>query len=175
MAAFFMIESDRRKNEYKHSKRIWMRKLILALMTLLFPIAIQAQLHQNEDGKYYDKSNKPYTGTYIEYHPSGGKRIEMSLKEGQKHGKIIIYFENQTTKEVRSFKQDLMDGTWLTYNDKSIKIGEANYLDGLKHGKWYIWDDKGVLRYEMEYNKGVKTGKWTIFDENGKMVSEKVY
>jgi antitoxin component YwqK of YwqJK toxin-antitoxin module len=152
-----------------------MKKLILALSLFALPLLAVAQLHQKDDGKYYDKNENLYSGTYIEYYPSGGKRIEMNLLNGQKHGKISIYFENQDIQEIRSFNQDLMDGTWLTFNDKRIKIGEANYKNGVKHGKWYIWDEKGVLRYEMEYNNGQKTGKWVIYNEEGKMLSEKTY
>jgi len=152
-----------------------MKQLFLFLMLAAMPLLTHAQLVQKEDGKYYDKRGNLFSGTYIEYFPSGGKRIEMNISNGQKNGKIIIYFENQDTQEIRSFKEDLMDGTWLTFNDKRIKVGEANYKNGVKHGKWYIWDDNGVLRYEMEYNNGQKTGKWSIWDETGKLVSEKTY
>lgn len=152
-----------------------MKKVLTMAFLLAIPFLVSAQLLQKEDGKYYDKKGLLYTGTYIEYYPSGGKRIEMNLLNGQKHGKITIYFENQDTQEIRSFKQDLMDGTWLTFNNNRIKIGEANYKDGQKHGKWYIWDDNGVLRYEMEYSNGQKSGKWVIYDEKGKPVSEKTY
>jgi antitoxin component YwqK of YwqJK toxin-antitoxin module len=152
-----------------------MNKLLLIALISLMPTIVFSQLYQKDDGKYYDKKGALYTGTYIEYYPSGNKHIEMNLLNGQKHGKIIIYFDNQETNEIRSFKNDLMDGTWITFNIKGIKVGEANYKDGIKHGKWYIWDDNGVLRYEMEYNNGQKSGKWIIYDENGKQVSEKTY
>jgi antitoxin component YwqK of YwqJK toxin-antitoxin module len=152
-----------------------MKKLFIGFILLALPVLAMAQLHQKEDGKYYDKKDALYSGTYIEYYPSGGKRIEMNLLNGQKHGRITIYFENQDVQEIRSFNQDLMDGTWLTFNDKRIKIGEANYKNGVKHGKWYIWDENGVLRYAMDYENGQKTGKWVIYDEKGKVVSEKSY
>lgn len=105
--------------------------LLLSFLFLLSCIA-SAQLIQKEDGKYYSTNNELYSGTYIEYYPSGVKRIETSLLLGIKHGKTIIYFENEVINEIRSFNNDLMDGTWLTYNNKSMKIGEANYKNGIK-------------------------------------------
>lgn len=148
--------------------------LVFALC-LLFPAFSSGQLVQHEDGKLYDNSGKTFSGVYIEYYPAGNKRIEMNLQDGQKHGKTLLYFKNDSIQEIRSFYQDLMDGTWLTFNDKSVKIGEANYLKGIKHGKWYIWDDNGMLRYEMEYNNGIKAGVWKIWNEKGVLVNEKTY
>ncbi|MBN2743477.1 MORN repeat protein [Breznakibacter xylanolyticus] len=149
-------------------------KLIFGLL-LLLPAMSFAQLVQHDDGRFYDHAGKPYSGVYIEYYPGGNKRVEMNLTEGQKHGKTILYFKNDSVQEIRSFYQDLMDGTWITFNDKSVKVGEANYLRGVKHGKWYIWDDNGVLRYEMEYLNGAKCGTWKIWDDKGVLVNEKTY
>ena len=149
--------------------------LIVLAIFVIAPAFSYAQLIQKEDGKYYTKDGELYSGTYIEYYPSGTKRIEMSLLMGQKHGKTIIYFENGVINEIRSFKYDVMDGTWLTYNKESVKIGEANYKDGSKNGMWFIWDDNGVKRYEMQYYNGAKTGTWKIWDENGKLIDDKTY
>ncbi|MBN2166371.1 MAG: toxin-antitoxin system YwqK family antitoxin [Marinilabiliaceae bacterium] len=152
-----------------------MRQILFFILLVLYPFFSFSQLIIKEDGKYYTKNGELYSGTYVEYFASGVKRIETSLLQGQKHGKTIIYFENEVISEIRSYKYDLMDGTWLTFNDKSLKIGEANYKDGLKHGKWYIWDNNGVKRYEMEYKDGEKTGTWSIWNEKGIIVDEKKY
>jgi antitoxin component YwqK of YwqJK toxin-antitoxin module len=152
-----------------------MKQLFSILLLILITHLATAQLIQKDDGKYYNGNDELYSGTYIEYYPSGDKRIEMNLLLGQKHGTTIIYFDKQIVNEIRSFKHDLMDGTWLTFNQKSIKIGEANYLNGVKHGKWYIWDDNGTKRYEMEYENGAKVGTWRIWDEKGTLVEEKNY
>lgn len=147
----------------------------LLIIAILIPSLSFSQLILKEDNKYYNQKNELYSGTYIEYYPSGNKRIEMNLLLGQKHGKTIIYFDNEVINEIRSFNNDLMDGTWLTFNEKAIKVGEANYKNGIKHGKWYIWDDNGTKRYEMEYKEGVKFGIWRIWNKEGKLVAEKKY
>jgi antitoxin component YwqK of YwqJK toxin-antitoxin module len=145
------------------------------VLCFLMPSFSFAQLVQHEDGKFYNNEGKPYSGVYIEYYPTGSKRVEMNLVDGQKHGRTTLYFKNDSIQEIRSFYQDLMDGTWITFNDKSVRVGEANYLKGVKHGKWFVWDDNGVLRYEMEYRDGVKVGTWKIWNEKGVIVNEKTY
>lgn len=152
-----------------------MKKFILFVAALFLTGLAQAQLTQKEDGKLYDSNNVPYSGTYIEYHPSGSKRIEMTVAKGLKEGITRIYFENQTVQEERSFKANEMDGIWITYNESGVKIGEAAYQKGIKHGKWTVWDDQGVKRYEMFYKTGAKTGTWSIWDSTGKLVNQKEY
>jgi hypothetical protein len=149
--------------------------LLITALWLATQLPAFSQLIQKDDGKFYDNHNRLYTGTYIEYYPSGGKRIEINLLDGQKHGTTLLYFESQNVQEIRSYQHNEMDGNWITRNDKGVKIAEANYRNGLKHGKWYIWDDNGTKRYEMEYHEGKKTGKWYIWDEKGVLVNQKDY
>ena len=48
-------------------KRFFLLTVILSLLS----VGLQAQLIEGEDGKYYDHKGKLYSGTYIEYFPSG--------------------------------------------------------------------------------------------------------
>lgn len=152
-----------------------MKSGILLPLMLLFFSQLSAQLIEKEDGKYYDHNGNLYSGTYIEYYPSGNIHTEMNVLNGEKHGTTSIYFDNQQKKEVRAFKHNKMDGTWITWNEQGQKTGEATYVDGQKHGKWSIWDENGIQRYEMEYNMGKKTGVWIIRDEKGKEINRKAF
>ncbi|MCF8225572.1 MAG: hypothetical protein K9J30_06810 [Bacteroidales bacterium] len=78
-------------------------------------------------------------------------------------------------KEVRTFKNGLMDGTWLEYDENKNLVAIANYKDNQKHGIWVIWDSNGTKRYELYYENGKRSGKWRSWDESGKLVSEKNY
>ncbi len=134
-----------------------------------------SQVIEEVEGLYYTKNGDLYTGTYTEFYDNGVKRIEMNIEEGKRHGKITLYFENEQVKEVRSYFSGLMHGTWMTWNNQSVKIAEANYKKNKKHGKWYIWDDKGVKRYEMEYDEGKKVGTWSIWDDKGNLMKEQKF
>jgi len=151
-----------------------MNKLVVLILTVLASVTMHAQLN-TKDGKFYDQNNKLYSGIYTEYYDSGSKKVEMNVVNGLKHGLTTIYFEDEKTKEIRSYHENEMDGTWLTYEASGTKTGEANYKKGKKHGKWFIWDEKGTKRYEMSYSNGVKDSIWTIWDDNGKVVGQKSY
>lgn len=151
-----------------------MKKISLILVALSIGlIPVLAQITEGEDGIYYDKNKKPYTGVFTEYWPNGNLKMELPIKKGLKDGQANLYFENSGKNEIRSFKGGKMHGTWVTWNEKGTKIAEANYLNGKKHGKWLIWDDNGILRYDMTYKKGDKTGTWLMWDEEGKIIMEK--
>jgi len=149
-------------------------------LSLLFGIIIlivfsaYSQDIKEVDGVYYTGS-VPYTGKYTAYYENGKTKIEMNLTDGLKNGVVQVNFENGVLNEIRSYKRNVMDGDWFTYNENKIKVAEAHYLDGKKDGKWYIWDDNGNLIYELEYTAGEKTGIWKNYDKTGKLLSERSY
>lgn len=150
------------------------------LMTLLVFVGLvtysQAQLTLNEeDGLYYNANGEVYTGTHVEYYPSGNKRVEMKVVQGKKQGISTYYFDNKLTHEIRSYHKNEMDGLWETWNEKGVKIGVANYQKGVKHGKWMVYDENGTLRYDMDYVKGKKVGTWKIYGADGKLTAQKEY
>nr|WP_290637970.1 toxin-antitoxin system YwqK family antitoxin [Labilibaculum sp.] len=149
--------------------------VILGILFCLLTNHSFSQAIEEIEGLYYNTAGDLYTGTYTEFYESGTKRIEMNLEEGKRNGKITLFFENEEVQEVRSYVSGLMDGMWVTWNDKSVKIAEANYKGNKKHGKWYIWDDNGVKRYEMEYSEGDKIGTWYIWDAEGNLIKERKF
>ncbi|MGQ1889569.1 toxin-antitoxin system YwqK family antitoxin [Thermophagus sp. OGC60D27] len=151
-----------------------MKKLILLLTMVAATSMMQAQLVE-KDGIYFDSNNHPYSGTYIEYFPDGTIHLEMTLLNGKKDGPTTYFYPNGQKKEVRFFKANLMDGTWITWDENGNKKAEARYNNGQKDGKWLIWDENGTLRYEMEYSGGAKTGVWSIRDEKGNLISQRQY
>jgi hypothetical protein len=162
--------------EFKHILNVKVMKTILLSITFFLIVAqSHAQLLEKADGKYYDHKGVVYSGTYIEYFPSGSVQIEMNVLNGEKQGNTTLYFENGQKRELRSFKANKMDGTWITWNESGVRIAEATYRDGIKHGKWGIWDENGTHRYEMFYTNGEKSGLWTIWDQDGNVQDQKQF
>jgi antitoxin component YwqK of YwqJK toxin-antitoxin module len=141
---------------------------------ILIVFSAYSQDIKEVDGVYYT-SSVPYSGKYTAYYENGKTKIEMNLTDGLKDGMVQVNFENGELNEIRSYKRNVMDGDWFTYNEKKIKVAEAHYRDGKKDGKWYIWDDNGNLIYELEYTAGEKTGIWKNYDKTGKLLSERSY
>lgn len=148
------------------------REWSLAFILIFIGVVASAQVSIDEDGLYQNENGELYTGTYIEFHTNGSKRIELLLEKGVINGTVSLYFETGERSEIRSYRNGKMDGTWSSWNEKGIKIGVANYKKNVKNGEWFIWDDAGTLRYEMHYTDGQKTGTWKMYNDNGELVSE---
>jgi antitoxin component YwqK of YwqJK toxin-antitoxin module len=148
--------------------------LVIAGFFILFLNAANAQEIKEVEGVYY-KDGKLYTGEFTSRHENGMVKMTAKISEGKKEGVVQIFFDNGQLNEIRSYKNNLMNGTWEMYNIYKVKVSVANYKNGLKHGKWYIYDDTGTLLYDMEYNNGEKTGTWKKYDGAGKLISERKY
>lgn len=147
--------------------------LIFGIITMMVLFAHAQDLKEIE-GIYYNGS-VPYSGHYTAYKQSGKPKMEMNLIDGMKDGIVKIFFENGELNEIRSFKKNVMDGVWITYNETNIKVAEARYRNGKKDGKWSIWNEEGSLIYELEYTDGEKTGIWKNYNEKGEVISERDY
>jgi antitoxin component YwqK of YwqJK toxin-antitoxin module len=147
---------------------------ITGILFIFFISGAKGQdLTKGDDGLFYGPDNKPFTGAYEEFYPSGQLKMKMNVAKGLVDGQVYLYFSNGVTNEIRSYKEGEMHGQWITWNEQGQKIAEAEYYDGLKHGKWYVWNDEGVLLYDMSYNHGARSGTWKMFDHTGALVSEK--
>jgi antitoxin component YwqK of YwqJK toxin-antitoxin module len=153
-----------------------MKKLgyLVVFLISFFAFGANAQELKEVNGVYY-ADTVAYTGKHTVRYPNGNIKIEMNLLKGMKNGTVNVYFENCQNNEVRSYKNNLMHGSWITYNEQKVLIGLANYKDGLKHGTWMIWDASGNLLYELHYDMGEKVGIWRNFCKNGEIISEREY
>lgn len=147
--------------------------LIIAFISLLLNVS-KAQEIKEIEGIYY-QNGQLYTGEYTSRYDNGMVKMTAKIVEGKKEGIVQVFFENGQLNEIRSYKNNQMDGTWEMYNIYKVKVSVANYKNGVKHGEWLIYDDKGTLLYEMEYTDGQKSGTWKKFDNAGKLVSERKY
>jgi antitoxin component YwqK of YwqJK toxin-antitoxin module len=152
-----------------------MKKTIMILSSLLLWTSAFSQVTLGDDGIYYDKDQKPFTGEYREYFDNGQAKQDMILLNGRIDGKVNLWYRSGKLKEIRMFRSGLRDGLWISYNELEIKTGEASYKEDQKDGPWRIWDENGTLRYEMYYRKGQKTGLWIMYDAEGKKLNEKQY
>jgi antitoxin component YwqK of YwqJK toxin-antitoxin module len=138
-------------------------------------ISSSGQALLKDDGLYYNKQGKVYTGIGYEYYADSTIRSESTIVDGKLEGMTKIFFENGKLEEIRSFKKGMMHGKWEKWNKDQVRVAEANYKNNLKDGKWFVWDDKGTLRYDMTYEQGKKVGTWYMYDDKGKLTDKKSY
>ncbi len=153
-----------------------MQKLFITFSFLLVSCILFGQeVNKGDDGVFYGADQKPYTGTYQEFHPNGQLKTSIPLTNGLIDGEVHIYFENGLHNEIRAYKEGEMHGKWITWNEAGQQIAQAQYNMGEKDGKWYIWDENGTLLYDMTYLKGQRTGTWKMYDAEGNLIMEKAY
>lgn len=90
----------------------------------------------------------PFSGTALEDHPNGKKKLSVQIKEGKFQGKV---------------REWAKDGT---------KVYEAEYHQGKQHGKELQWYATGKKKVELEYVNGEPNGICTEWHRNGKKKSE---
>lgn len=81
-----------------------------------------------------------------EYYPNHFKKMEGEFKEGKRHGKWIVWYDN--------------GNPW----------SEGHYKNGKRNGKSITWFENGKMRYEGKYKDDLKVGIWKFYDEQGNFV-----
>lgn len=64
--------------------------------------------------------------------------------------KVTNFYEDGSVKEQGFYKNKVITGTWVTFDQKGNKTAIAKYDNGKKIGKWFIWSNDGLLR-EINY------------------------
>lgn len=109
-----------------------MKKFLVLLGFLALIITgSKAQKVEEIDGLYFKNSEK-YSGTYIISFEDNSIKSEVKIKDGEKHGKTTIYFQNGHVSEIRSYKHNKMHGKWVMYNEHGIKVSVARYKEWAK-------------------------------------------
>ncbi|MDD3741121.1 MAG: toxin-antitoxin system YwqK family antitoxin [Bacteroidales bacterium] len=149
-------------------------KYFITVILIFVAILLKSQ-EIREDGLCY-LNGKLFTGTFNEHYEDGTTlKSSLTVKNGQAHGKNILYYADGNIKEIRSYKNSQKHGKWLKYNENQVLISSAIYKKNLKHGHWKIWNDSGILLYDMYYTNGQKSGEWKMYNENGELRETKKY
>lgn len=136
-----------------------MNRYIIVLILICFSSALFAQKNKISvyeldqiKGLFYQRNTiGPFTGTAIEEHSNGEKKIQIPIKEGKIHG---------TPRE------------WSMGGEK---IYEANFENGVQVGTETQWYATGQKKTELHYNNGKIDGIVTEWHKNGQKKSEGLF
>ena len=120
-----------------------MKKFLLSVVVVLGAVA---------GVKANDKVNTManYTGSYTEFHQDGSVKSVVDVQHGQLNGEMRVYDNDGNISEVRSFKNNLKDGTWVAYKDgKCYSI--ATYKNDKLNGYSFSYDLGRNMLYQMTY------------------------
>lgn len=149
-----------------------MKKLMILVLAVL-AVSIGKAQSVSEQSNSFVASNSTSAKVVRDYYENGFTKTEVTMLNGKPEGKMQTFFQDGQLNELRFYKNGMFDGTWITYNERGVKVAEASFMNNQKHGKWTIWDDDGTKRCEMFFENGKKTGTWWTWDEKGKLISEK--
>ncbi len=121
------------------------------LSTLTFAQKNKISIFQLDqiNGLFYQRNTiGPFSGTAVEEHPNGKKKMSVPIKEGKFQGTIKEWSSNGT------------------------KIYESEYDQGKQHGKETQWYATGRKKVELSYVRGEPNGICTEWHKMGKKKSE---
>lgn len=122
----------------------------------------------NKNGKIYVKDSV-YTGMIVY------KRDREFYVNGVAEGKWLSFYPNGQLKAIENWKKGELNGKYVLYNDKGIKIFETCYLAGKNHGIFKLFHDNGKPHIIGQLRNGENVGIWSYYDENGKLTGKVTY
>ncbi|HPG73478.1 MAG TPA: hypothetical protein PLM49_04240 [Bacteroidales bacterium] len=90
----------------------------------------------------------------VQYYESGQRKMEGPYLEGNRHGKWMAWYENDTVWSVGYYKQGKRHGLSAVYHPNGIKFYDKNYINNVAEGKWSFYSEQGELVSEAFYHKG---------------------
>lgn len=125
---------------------------------------------------YLDGEVKPFSGICIVPQEDGKTVKEVRrFRNGIIDGEAISYFPDGKLKRRGEYKNGKMDGLWQQWNVNGIMEFQANYKNDMMSGYSEEWYKNGNMKEEGEYNNNERTGTWKFYNESGDFIYEKQY
>jgi uncharacterized protein (TIGR02145 family) len=133
------------------------------------------ELTKKDDGIYYSKNDKPFSGKAKRLGDSGNILSEANFKDGKLHGSLKSYYESGKLKSEENFKDGKPHGVLKFHYENGNPWAEKNYKDGEFHGVVKTFYENGKPETEANYKDGKMYGVVKSFYENGNLKSEGNY
>lgn len=134
---------------------------------LLFSILLSASVAFADGGK---KNGKVKTK-----HANGTKASQGKVKNYQKQGTWKYWNEKGQFVKAATYKNDVLNGSYIELFDGKQKATEGNYLNGQRNGNWNEWYTDGKQRSRLNYINGQFNGTQQYWFENSNLREEAVY
>jgi len=109
---------------------------------------------------------------YVEFHPSGTRRLETTYRDGIRQGPFKTYYEDGKPAQEGLFENDEPTGELTYYHpDGSIKL-RTTLLKGQPNGPLKALYPNGKTQAEINYENGQPNGSVKFFYPNGAVQSE---
>ncbi|TND08674.1 MAG: MORN variant repeat-containing protein [Bacteroidetes bacterium] len=126
-----------------------------------------------EEGNYKDSKK---IGKWLEYHPNGNKKSDITYENNRPNGYAIMYYANGQKSEEGVWKGNRWVGDYKLYYEDGKTRQEFKFNPtGQREGTQKYYHPNGQLAIEGNWNGGKEEGTVTEFYEDGTKKSEKVF
>lgn len=87
-------------------------------------------------------------------------------------GYNYFYHSNGNISSEGSFKNNLPEGLWISYNVEGVISSKGFKKEGLSDSTWFFYDEKGRIKNLITYDKNLKNGVAQNFDTLGNVIEE---
>lgn len=115
------------------------------------------------------------TGTLFWNYPNGQLAYQVTVKNGQYHGKIEAFYPNGKLKQRGQYAFNEADGQWNWYTIDGVLETQGNYQAGKRDGAWKWWHEDGKLSTTSTYEADKIVGTRKDYDEEGNITSLYTY
>lgn len=107
---------------------------------------------------------------------TGSPRETYNRKNGDLHGKFVIYNEFGTKSEEGEYANGYKTGLWKKYQGRDSWLKEEiNFNNNLKNGLIKLYFDSGKVELQGNFTNGKRDGVWKWYNERGKLIRENNY
>ena len=115
-------------------------------------------------------------GPFVEYYPSGAKRMEGGYDgDGRNHGLITFWQEDGNKFSEGDYVNGVKHGIERKWDENGQIMSEANYVNEKLNGPHTEWWENGQKRLEANHVNGKREGAETDWYENGHKRAETNY
>lgn len=127
----------------------------------------EKELIQKENYKLGKKE-----GWQERYHPDGKRKNLYLLANGQLDGTYLEWYPSGIKKISKQFRKELQEGIEEIWDEEGHLFSTRVFRGGILHGPLQIWYPNGTLKKEWTYVHGKKQGKCQTFFQEGQLQQE---
>ncbi|NQZ78231.1 MAG: hypothetical protein HRT61_19315 [Ekhidna sp.] len=115
------------------------------------------------------------SGNYLEFYPSGSRRMEGENVSDKSQGEWIYYYESGEIEAIGNFSEGQKNGLWEYFHKNGKTEAQGNYAGGNRQGEWKYYHENGELSQSGFLRKDKKDGYWKLFYPTGELQREAQY
>ena len=99
-------------------------------------------------------------GEWLFFNSNGDQIGEGRFERGSGTYRLFHNFSKKTVLEETSYKNNLLHGKSIRYDENGVKVSEISYMYGKISGKKCIWNENGRLYLEQDWENDRIHGLW---------------